>query len=161
MAANLLSSGTSVAAFDLSKSSLDAVSSLGGTAVSSVEDLKECETIITMLPSSPHVQETVDKLLDAGWRGKVRWPSRWAQSRWVQSRWAQSRWALTWKRVKGSEGTIQCALQDTIVIREDTIEDTIEDKIEDTIITSEGTDVREQVVEEPAVGYVWLIQKNV
>lgn len=72
MAKNLLASGTSVAAFDLSQASLDAVASAGGVPVTSVADLKDCETIITMLPSSPHVEETVGTLLDAGWKGKVR-----------------------------------------------------------------------------------------
>lgn len=71
MAKNLLKSGVSVAAFDLSQASLDAVAGAGGEAVGSIAELSLCETVITMLPSSPHVASTVDTLLDAGWAGKV------------------------------------------------------------------------------------------
>lgn len=71
MAQNLLKAGQAVSAFDFSQSALDAVAASGGVAVGSVKELKECETVITMLPSSPHVASTVDKLLDAGWEGKL------------------------------------------------------------------------------------------
>ncbi|GMH57596.1 hypothetical protein TL16_g06101 [Triparma laevis f. inornata] len=71
MASNLLSSGVSVKAFDLNPEAVNDLKQKGATVADSVESMTDCETIITMLPSSPHVQATVTTLLNAGWEGKT------------------------------------------------------------------------------------------
>ena len=71
MASNLMSSGVTVAAFDLDKGAVNSLAEKGAAVAESLEDLKGVETIVTMLPSSPHVQSTVHTMLKAGWRGKV------------------------------------------------------------------------------------------
>lgn len=71
MAENLMGSGVSVKAFDLNKDAVAALAAKGAGSAESLADLKACDTIITMLPSSPHVQATVETMLEAGWKGKM------------------------------------------------------------------------------------------
>jgi 3-hydroxyisobutyrate dehydrogenase len=68
MALNLIKKGVPVMAFDLFPASVDKVVAGGGVAAKGLDDLAaNCKTIITMLPSSPHVAGTVDTLLEGGW----------------------------------------------------------------------------------------------
>jgi len=68
MASNLLAGGQSVTVFDLSPSALSAVEKNGAKIASSVTDssITSASSIITMLPSSPHVSETVNKIIETG-----------------------------------------------------------------------------------------------
>ena len=61
MTNNLLAASKEVAVFDLSEAAIAGVTANGASVAASVTDEKvtSASTIITMLPSSPHVQETV------------------------------------------------------------------------------------------------------
>ena len=67
MAQNLLKNKTQVKVYDLNLTAIATLQSSGASVATTVEDMVDCHTIITMLPSSPHVKGTVDKLLAAGW----------------------------------------------------------------------------------------------
>ena len=68
MALNLLKkSSAQMLVYDLNPVAVASLRAAGATAASSLSDFKSCGTIITMLPSSPHVSGTVDALLAAGW----------------------------------------------------------------------------------------------
>lgn len=58
MARNLLKAGHKVVAFDVSAANLDSLASAGAATASSPRDVaKAARTIVTMLPSNPHVRE--------------------------------------------------------------------------------------------------------
>lgn len=59
MATNLLSNGKKLFVYDVCLENIDTIVSLGAVAVESPLDMikKDCCTIITMLPSTPHVQQ--------------------------------------------------------------------------------------------------------
>ena len=64
MLANLAKNGRPVVAFDLSPAALAAAKSAGASVAASVTEVAEaCPTVITMLPSTPHVESTFN---DAG-----------------------------------------------------------------------------------------------
>ena len=57
MARNLLKSGKTLSVFDLNQSAVDDLTSSGATAAASPAEAADgATTIITMLPSSPHVE---------------------------------------------------------------------------------------------------------
>lgn len=57
MSKNLVKAGYELVVFDFNKSAVDELVALGAkAAVSGAEVAKECNTIITMLPNSPHVR---------------------------------------------------------------------------------------------------------
>lgn len=71
MSQNLVKDGNSVVGYDLNESSLASLESHGGKAATSLKDLKDCDTVITMLPSTPHVSSVIDDLLGLGWAGAL------------------------------------------------------------------------------------------
>ena len=59
MLANLTKKGHKVVAFDLSPAALDSAKGAGASVAASVTEVAEgCPTVITMLPSTPHVEGT-------------------------------------------------------------------------------------------------------
>ena len=59
MVANLVKNGRAVMAFDLSPAALDAAKGVGASSASSVAEIAQsCQNIITMLPSTSHVEST-------------------------------------------------------------------------------------------------------
>jgi len=65
MATNLLKNGKNVIVFDLNKGSVDHLKGFGASSAESpAEVASQAKTLITMLPSSPHVQK-VSNLLPA------------------------------------------------------------------------------------------------
>ncbi len=57
MSKNLVKAGYELVVFDFNKAAVDELAAMGAKAASSgAEVAKECETIITMLPNSPHVR---------------------------------------------------------------------------------------------------------
>jgi len=68
MALNLLKAGFDVKAYDLHPPSVSKIVEAGGGAAKDLQDIATtCPTVITMLPSSPHVSSTIDTLLSHGW----------------------------------------------------------------------------------------------
>jgi len=66
MARNLLKAGHPLVVFDLNSAAVDAAKNAGATAVASPKAVAErCDTIITMLPSSPHVLDVYLNSKDA------------------------------------------------------------------------------------------------
>lgn len=60
MSKNLLSAGHELVVFDYNKQAVDELAALGAKAVKSAANVaEECETIITMVPNSPHVRAAV------------------------------------------------------------------------------------------------------
>jgi 2-hydroxy-3-oxopropionate reductase len=60
MAANLVRAGHTVVGYDVSEERLNALAAIGGKAAGSVaEAVADAETVITMLPDSPQVEEVV------------------------------------------------------------------------------------------------------
>ncbi len=61
MARNLLKAGRSVVAFDVNSSAVDRLGAAGGQRASSPAEVAAgCSTVLTMLPSSPHVQSVFE-----------------------------------------------------------------------------------------------------
>lgn len=59
-ASNLLNRFEKVVVFDLNKQSMDALVAKGAKAAASVKDLaSQCQVIVTMLPATAHVQQTL------------------------------------------------------------------------------------------------------
>lgn len=60
MAANLLKAGHELVVYDIIKSNVEYITAKGAKSAASAKDVAaQCQTIITMLPNSPHVKEAV------------------------------------------------------------------------------------------------------
>ena len=68
MAQNLLrKTSQKMLVYDLNPSAVALLKAAGASVATDLAQMQSCATIITMLPSSPHVASTVDALLAAGW----------------------------------------------------------------------------------------------